>query len=196
MVLDYGSLSLTDEPVRTATVNAIEAAEKAGVWISFDPNLREPLWESLEEAKKQMEYGFEQCDILKISDNEIQFITGIEDYDQGVLYLQNKYEIPLILLTMGKKGSRAYYKDFRIEEKGFQVSTIETTGAGDTFCGCSLAYILEHDINNLTEDHLREMLIFANAGAALVTTKKGAICSMPERREIVDLIDVGRNAIH
>ena len=110
--------------------------------------------------------------------------------------LQNKYEIPLILLTMGKKGSRAYYKDFRIEEKGFQVSTIETTGAGDTFCGCSLAYILEHDINNLTEDHLREMLIFANAGAALVTTKKGAICSMPERREIVDLIDVSRNAIH
>ena len=102
MVLDYGSLSLTDEPVRTATVNAIEAAEKAGAWISFDPNLREPLWESLEEAKKQMEYGFEQCDILKISDNEIQFITGIEDYDQGVLYLQNKYEIPLILLTMGK----------------------------------------------------------------------------------------------
>ena len=162
----------------------------------FGPNLREPLWESLEEAKKQMEYGFEQCDILKISDNEIQFITGIEDYDQGVLYLQNKYEIPLILLTMGKKGSRAYYKDFRIEEKGFQVSAIETTGAGDTFCGCSLAYILEHDINNLTEDHLREMLIFANAGAALVTTKKGAICSMPERREIVDLIDVGRNAIH
>ena len=98
--------------------------------------------------------------------------------------------------SMGKKGSRAYYKDFRIEEKGFQVSTIETTGAGDTFCGCSLAYILEHDINNLTEDHLREMLIFANAGAALVTTKKGAICSMPERREIVDLIDVSRNAIH
>ena len=83
-----------------------------------------------------------------------------------------------------------------LEEKGFQVSTIETTGAGDTFCGCSLAYILEHDINNLTEDHLREMLIFANAGAALVTTKKGAICSMPERREIVDLIDVSRNAIH
>ena len=195
-IFHFGTLSMTHENVRNATKKAVKAAKKNGSLISFDPNLREPLWESLEEAKKQMEYGFEQCDILKISDNEIQFITGIEDYDQGVLYLQNKYEIPLILLTMGKKGSRAYYKDFRIEEKGFQVSTIETTGAGDTFCGCSLAYILEHDINNLTEDHLREMLIFANAGAALVTTKKGAICSMPERREIVDLIDVGRNAIH
>ena len=188
--------SVVKKTTKSTTKKAVKAAKKNGSLISFDPNLREPLWESLEEAKKQMEYGFEQCDILKISDNEIQFITGIEDYDQGVLYLQNKYEIPLILLTMGKKGSRAYYKDFRIEEKGFQVSTIETTGAGDTFCGCSLAYILEHDINNLTEDHLREMLIFANAGAALVTTKKGAICSMPERREIVDLIDVGRNAIH
>lgn len=171
-IFHFGTLSMTHENVRNATKKAVKAAKKNGSLISFDPNLREPLWESLEEAKKQMEYGFEQCDILKISDNEIQFITGIEDYDQGVLYLQNKYEIPLILLTMGKKGSRAYYKDFRIEEKGFQVSTIETTGAGDTFCGCSLAYILEHDINNLTEDHLREMLIFANAGAALVTTKK------------------------
>ena len=79
-----------------------------------------------------MEYGFEQCDILKISDNEIQFITGIEDYDQGVLYLQNKYEIPLILLTMGKKGSRAYYKDFRIEEKGFQVTFHENMQAAMT----------------------------------------------------------------
>ena len=195
-IFHFGTLSMTHENVRNATKKAVKTAKKNGSLISFDPNLREPLWESLEEAKKQMEYGFEQCDILKISDNEIQFITGIEDYDQGVLYLQNKYEIPLILLTMGKNGSRAYYKDFRIEEKGFQVSAIETTGAGDTFCGCSLAYILEHDINNLTEDHLREMLIFANAGAALVTTKKGAICSMPERREIVDLIDVSRNAIH
>ena len=195
-IFHFGTLSMTDEPVRSATKKALEVAKEAGCMISLDPNLRPPLWKSLDEAKKMMEYGFRYCDILKISDNEIQFITGIEDYDQGVLYLQNKYEIPLILLTMGKKGSRAYYKDFRIEEKGFQVSAIETTGAGDTFCGCSLAYILEHDINNLTEDHLREMLIFANAGAALVTTKKGAICSMPERREIVDLIDVGRNAIH
>ena len=107
-IFHFGTLSMTHENVRNATKKAVKAAKKNGSLISFDPNLREPLWESLEEAKKQMEYGFEQCDILKISDNEIQFIAGIEDYDQGVLYLQNKYEIPLILLTMGKKGSRAY----------------------------------------------------------------------------------------
>ncbi|MBU3839521.1 MAG: carbohydrate kinase [Candidatus Ruminococcus intestinipullorum] len=189
-IFHFGTLSMTHENVRNATKKAVEIAKKNGCLISFDPNLREPLWESLELAKKQMEYGFEKCDILKISDNEIQFVTGKEDYDEGILYLQNKYHIPLILLTMGKRGSRAYYKDIKVEEKGFQVSAVETTGAGDTFCGCSLAYILDHDINHLTEDNLKEMLIFANAGAALVTTKKGAICSMPERIEIENLINL------
>lgn len=192
-IFHFGTLSMTHEKVRNATRKAVKTAKKNGCLVSFDPNLREDLWDSLELAKNQMEYGFEQCDILKISDNEIQFFANMVDYDQAVLYLQNKYQIPLILLTMGKNGSRAYYKDFRVEQKGFRVSAVETTGAGDTFCGCSLSYILDHDINNLTEDNIREMLIFANAGAALVTMKKGAICSMPERRQIVDLINAKRN---
>lgn len=191
-IFHFGTLSMTHEEVRSATKKAVEAAKKNGCMISFDPNLREPLWESLDLAKKQMEYGFEKCDILKISDNEIQFVTGKEDYDESVLFLQKKYQIPLILLTLGKKGSRAYYKDIKAEKEGFQVSSIETTGAGDTFCGCSLAYILEHDFNSLTKENLQEMLIFANAGAALVTTKKGAICSMPERVEIEKLINEKR----
>lgn len=127
-----------------------------------------------------MEYGFGQCDILKISDNEIQFVTGKEDYDEGIAQLQNRYHIPLILLTMGKDGSRAYYQDLRVEQKGFQVKAIETTGAGDTLCGCSLGYLLDHDFYHLTKENLEEMLTFANAGAALVTMKKGAIYSMPE----------------
>ena len=76
--------------------------------------------------------------VLKISDNEIQFVSGKEDYDEGIKYLQEKYQIPLIFLTMGKEGSRAYYKNFRVEQPGFTVKAIETTGAGDTFCGCSI----------------------------------------------------------
>lgn len=188
-IFHFGTLSMTHENVRNATKKAVEAAKKNGCVISFDPNLREPLWESMELAKKQMEYGFEKCDILKISDNEVQFVTGKADYDEGILYLQKKYQIPLILLTMGKKGSRAYYKDLKVEEEGFQVAAIETTGAGDTFCGCSLAYILDHDLHSLTQENLKEMLVFANAGAALVTTRKGAICSMPERVEIQNLIN-------
>ena len=184
----FGTLSMTHEGVREATKKALHAAKDKGLLISFDPNLRPPLWSSLELAKEQMEYGFGFCDILKISDNEIQFVSGMEDYDEGIRYLQEKYQIPLILLTMGKDGSRAYYKGMRVERAGFQCRTIETTGAGDTFCGSSLNYILEHDFENLTEEQLGEMLTFANAAAAIVTTRKGAIRTMPEKVEVENLI--------
>ena len=118
-IFHFGTLSMTHEGVRNATKKAICCAKEAGAMISFDPNLREPLWESLDLAKEQMEYGFRQCDVLKISDNEIQFVTGQEDYDKGIRMLQEKYHIPLILLTMGKEGSRAYYKEMCVEKAGF-----------------------------------------------------------------------------
>ena len=183
-IFHFGTLSMTQDEVRAATKKAVKSAKQSGALISFDPNLRELLWSSLELAKEQMEYGFSQCDILKISDNEIQFVSGKEDYDEGIKYLQDKYQIPVILLTMGKEGSRAYYKGMRVERSGFSVKTIETTGAGDTFGGSALNYILEHDFYNLTEEDLGELLSFANAAAAIVTTKKGAILAMPEREEV------------
>ncbi len=187
-ILHFGTLSMTHDGVRAATKKAVQAAKDAGCLVSFDPNLRPPLWSSLDLAKEQMEYGFGVCDILKISDNEIQFVSGKEDYDEGIDYLQEKYNIPLILLTMGKEGSRAYYKGKCVERPGFAVKAIETTGAGDTFCGSSLNYIVEHGFDDLTEDQLGELLTFANAAAAIVTTKKGAIRSMPEREEVEALI--------
>ena len=183
-ILHFGTL----DGVRAATKKAVQAAKDAGCLVSFDPNLRPPLWSSLDLAKEQMEYGFGVCDILKISDNEIQFVSGKEDYDEGIAYLQEKYNIPLILLTMGKEGSRAYYKGKCVERPGFAVKAIETTGAGDTFCGSSLNYIVEHGFDDLTEDQLGELLTFANAAAAIVTTKKGAIRSMPEREEVEALL--------
>lgn len=185
----FGTLSMTHEGVRKATEKALDTAKENGLLISFDPNLRPPLWSSLELAKEQMEYGFQFCDILKISDNEIQFVSGKEDYDEGIQYLQEKYNIPLILLTLGKDGSRAYYKGMRVERSGFTMNTIETTGAGDTFCGSSLNYILEHGIDNLTEEELGEMLTFANAAAAVITTRKGAIRAMPEKEEVMSVIE-------
>lgn len=188
-IFHFGTLSMTDEPVKSATKKALEVAKEAGCLISFDPNLRPPLWDSLDRAKEMMEYGFGYCDILKISDNEIQFISGKEDYDEGIKYLQDKYRIPLILLTLGKDGSRAYYKDMRVERSGFAMKTIETTGAGDTFCGSSLNAVLEGDFENLTEDDLGKMLTFANAAAALITTKKGAIRAMPEKADVAALIN-------
>ena len=187
-VFHFGTLSMTDEPVRTATKKALETAKEAGCLITFDPNLRPPLWESLDEAKKAMEYGFQYCDVLKISDNEIQFVSGKEDYDEGVLYLKEKYKIPLIFLTMGKDGSRAYYKGLRVERKGFAVKAVETTGAGDTFCGCAIGGILDYGLDTLTESQLGNILTYANAGAALITMKKGAIRSMPETADIEELI--------
>ena len=188
-VFHFGTLSMTHEGVREATKKAVETAKANGCLVSFDPNLRPPLWSSLDLAKEQMEYGFAYCDVLKISDNEIQFISGKEDYDEGIRYLQEKYQIPLILLTMGKDGSRAYYKDMRVEVAGRVVKAIETTGAGDTFCGSSINYVLEHGLENLTEENLKEMLSFANAAAALITTKKGAIRSMPEKEDVLAFME-------
>lgn len=187
-VFHFGTLSMTDEPVKSATKKALAVAKEADCMITFDPNLRPPLWKTLDEAKAQMEYGFENCDVLKISDNEIQFVSGKEDYDEGIKYLQEKYQIPLIFLTMGKEGSRAYYKNFRVEQPGFTVKAIETTGAGDTFCGCSINGVLNYGLDNLDEAKLKEILTYANAGAALITMKKGAIRSMPEPENIKELI--------
>lgn len=188
-IFHFGSLSMTDEVIRTATKKAIKIAKENQIIISFDPNLRAPLWKSLVDAKEQIKYGLSHCDILKIADEELEFVTGCKNIDEGIKYLRAQYDIKLILVTMGKAGSRAFYKDISIERLGFiQKNTVDTTGAGDTFCGCVLNYVLEHDLDRMTEGNLFEMLTFANAAASLVTTKKGAIRSMPEREEILKLV--------
>lgn len=185
----FGTLSSTHEGVREATRHAIEIAKNAGCLITFDPNLRPPLWNSLEDARREIEYGMTKCDILKISDNEVEFLFGTTDYDKGAALIREKYNIPLVLITMGKKGSRAYYKDMRVEAAPFlQENTIETTGAGDTFCASILNYVLEHGLESLTEENLLEMLTFANAAASLITTRKGALRVMPSRQEVIDFI--------
>ena len=185
----FGTLSMTHEEVRNATKKAIAAAKEAGAIISFDPNLREPLWKSLDDAREQVAYGMSKCDVLKISDNEIQWFAGEEDYDAGIRKLKEQYDIPLIMLSMGKDGSRAYYKDLRVEAAPFlQEKTIETTGAGDTFGACCLHYVLKYGMNNLNEEKLKEMLTFANAAASIITTRKGALRVMPEEDEVREFL--------
>ncbi len=188
-IFHFGTLSSTHAGVREATRYAIQVAKDNGLLISFDPNLREPLWSSLEEARREIEYGLSKCDILKISDNELEFMTGTTDYTKGVEILRKSYEIPIIFVTLGKEGSRAYYQDMIVEAKPFiQENTIETTGAGDTFEGCALNYILDHGLEKLSEVNLKELLVFANAGASIITTRKGALKVMPEAEEIRKLI--------
>jgi len=182
-IFHYGTLSMTHDGVREATKKAIDIAKESGAILSFDPNLRPPLWKTLDDAKEQVAYGLSKCDVLKISDNEIQWFTGEEDFDAGIAKLQ--YNIPLIMLSLGRDGSRAYYKDLRVEVKPFlQDSTIETTGAGDTFGGCCLHHVLKYGLDNLDEEKLTEMLTFANAAASIVTTRKGALRVMPEVEEV------------
>lgn len=188
-IFHFGTVSSTHKGVKEATRYAIDVAKEAGDLISFDPNLRPPLWSSLDDAKKEIEYGLGKCDILKISDNEVEFLFGTTDYDLGAKLLKEKYNIPLILITLGPDGSRAYYKDMRVEVAPFlQDNTIETTGAGDTFCASSLNYVLEHGLDHLTEENLKELLTFANAAASLITTKKGALKVMPEKEEVLAFI--------
>ena len=188
-IFHFGTLSSTHEGVREATRYAIELAKEAGCIVTFDPNLRPPLWKSLEDARAEIEYGMSKCDVLKISDNEVEFMYGTTDYNKGAAMLQEKYNIPLILITMGKDGSRAYYKDMIVEAAPFlQENTIETTGAGDTFCASTLNYVLDHGLENLTEENLKELLTFANAAASLITTRKGALRVMPTREEVESFI--------
>lgn len=184
-IFHFGTLSMTHEGVRKATKKAVEAAKAGDTLISFDPNLREPLWDSLEDAREQVSYGMSVCNILKISDNEIEWYTREKDYTKAVEKIRESYEIPLILVSMGKQGSRAYYKNQMVEVPAvIQKNTIETTGAGDTFDACVLDYILKHGLENLSEANLKEMLQFANAAASIVTTRKGALCVMPSKEEI------------
>lgn len=188
-IFHFGTLSSTHPGVREATRSALAKAKEEGILISFDPNLREPLWESLEDARREIAYGLGYCDILKISDNEMEFMTGTTDYTKGVEILRESYQIPLILVTLGKDGSRAYYKDCMVEAAPFlSENTIETTGAGDTFCASILNYVLEHGLEDLSPDQLKEMLTFANAAASLITTRKGALRVMPSKEEVLGFL--------
>ena len=188
-IFHFGTLSSTHEGVREATRFAIDTAIESGALLSFDPNLREPLWKSLDDAKKEIEYGLSKCNILKISDNEIEFLLGHSDYGKAALQLMEKFEnIRLIFITLGGDGSCAYTRTAKAKAPVYDVKTVEKTGAGDTFFGCALNFVLEHDLDSLDESRLTELLRFANAGASLITTRKGALKVMPDMQEISGLI--------
>lgn len=188
-IFHFGTLSLTDEPCRTATQVAVKAAKDAGAILSFDPNLREPLWDDLDEAKRQIAWGLAQCDILKISDNEVLFMTGEADFEKGAAILKAQFpNIRLLNITAGPNGSHCFYENRHIFAPGCKVRTIETTGAGDTFCACVIHDVLENGLDHRTDDSLMNMLRFANSAAAIVTTRKGALRSMPTLAEIQTLL--------
>ncbi|GJM78832.1 fructokinase [Paenibacillus sp. HMSSN-139] len=145
-VLHFGSLSMTHEPARTATREAVAKAKEAGVLVSFDPNIRFALWESKEEAKQHILWGLNYADILKISEEELSFIAGTTDVAKGSLVLQQQFGIPLIVVTLAEKGCYYRLADADGFVSGFQVKSIDTTGAGDAFLGCLLYRILDSGV--------------------------------------------------
>ena len=188
-VFHFGTLSMTHEYCRNATKASVEFAKKKGLLITFDPNYRAPLWDSESLAREQIDYGLSQCDAVKIADNELEFITNETSVEKAVDLIREKYDIPFICVTLGRDGCIVYYKNIEIRQEAYlQEKTIETTGAGDAFCANSLNYILEHGMEELTEENLKELLTFANAAASIVTTKKGALMSMPEKKQILDFL--------
>ena len=189
-IFHFGTLSMTHDGVRAATKAAVKAAKAAGALISFDPNLRPPLWDSEANAKENIAWGLAHADIVKIADNEIVFMTGETDYDKGAAILKERYpNIQLLNVTLGADGAISYCSGHRVFVPAFKLGgTIETTGAGDTFCACVLHDVLNNGVEDRTAESLIVMLRFANAAAYLVTTKKGAIRSMPSPADIKTIL--------
>ncbi|SDI16749.1 fructokinase [Planococcus glaciei] len=190
-IFHFGSLSMTHEPAKTATLKALQAAKAKGVLISYDPNLRPALWESLSQAKETILEGMQYADVLKLSDEELEFTTGIHDLEEGTRFLLEKFKIKIVLVTLGAKGCFYRFGKGTGHIAGFQVDTIDTTGAGDLFFGAFLHQFLQKDASweAIQAEELETMILFANAVAALGTTKKGAIPAIPSLDEATQLLD-------
>ena len=185
--LHFGSVSLTDDPARSATLFAAQKAKELGATVTYDPNYRANLWNSEEEAVERMKSVLGFVDILKISDEELPLLTGTDDPEAGTRQLFDEYGISLILLTLGPDG--AYYRrgDETGRAEGFKVKVADTNGAGDTFFGAFLSRMAALGIykpGELSSEQLFESVRTANLAASLTTSRHGAIPAMPDLKEL------------
>ncbi|XP_075512000.1 fructokinase-2 [Primulina tabacum] len=188
-VFHYGSISLIVEPCRSAHLKAMKVAKEAGALLSYDPNLRLPLWPSAEEARKQILSIWETADVIKVSDVELEFLTGsnkIDDESAMTLWHKN---LKLLLVTLGEKGCRYYTKGFRGLVDAYQVKAVDTTGAGDSFVGALLCKIVQDHAIIHDEPRLKEALKYACACGAITTTQKGAIPALPTPSQVLTLVN-------
>ena len=184
-VFHFGSVSLTEEPGRTATIEAVKRAKESGALISFDPNLRPPLWDSLETAKAEILSLLPQADILKLSEEEAQFLFGEQDCARLAQQIAGRFGMPLVLISRGPAGCAAAAGGKTYLSAAYDLNTIDTTGSGDSFLAGVLHRILRREggLAAMAEEEIREMLDFANAVGSLVSTKKGAIPALPTEQE-------------
>ena len=187
-IFHFGTLSLTDEPARSATYQAVTYAKSKGKLITYDPNLRKPLWKSLEDAKTQLLWGLAQADVVKISDEEVDFLFGL-GVEDGAKHILEHFGVQLVFVTCGAEG--CYFSNGAAVGKVPSLSDIrvvDTTGAGDIFGGSAVWKLLQigKAPKDLQEDELREIVTFACTGAGLSTTKAGGISSIPSLEEITE----------
>lgn len=188
-ILHFGSVSLTDEPSRTATLSAVRRARALGATITYDPNYRQRLWNSEAEAVEQMKKPLPLVDILKVSDEEILLICETDNIEEAARQLCKKYGIALVLVTLGAKGAYYRFKDYDGVVPGVKVTVADTNGAGDTFFGAFLsrmAYMKKYNPSTLSKEDIKQVLAFANRAAAITTSRSGAILAMPTLDEVVD----------
>ncbi|KAK1323448.1 Fructokinase-2 [Acorus calamus] len=187
-IFHYGSISLISEPCRSAHMAAMKAARDAGALLSYDPNVRLPLWPSAEAAREGIKSIWKEADFIKVSDDEVAFLTeGDPENEEVVLSLW--YEgLKLLIVTDGEKGCRYFTKDFKGKVSGFAVKTVDTTGAGDAFVGSLLLSLAKNNELYQDEEKLREALEFSNACGAICTTQKGAIPALPTRETALELV--------
>ena len=190
-VFHFGTLSLTNEPAASATRKAIELAKAHGLLISLDPNLRKPLWKNEADAKAAMEWSLHQADIVKISDEEVDFLWGLTP-EEGGKKLLDEYGVSLAYITLGPKGCYAVNASHHItvnSPSGIQV--IDTTGAGDIFGGSAMSQFLQYkkSPSDLTEEELTQIVRFACTAASLSTQKHGGITSVPDKQEVIKRLD-------
>lgn len=190
-IFHYGSVSMTHNPARITTFELIKYAQQKGKLLSFDPNLRMPLWNSEEEARHEIRHGLQFCDILKVAEEELIFLTGCETLEEGARQIAKKYKTPLILITEGSQGSHALIHDYYINAPAFPVSVVDTTGAGDGFLGCFLASFLKSQktLEQLSGEDVYQMLRLANASGALSVTRKGGMPSLVTTEEAQALLN-------
>ena len=185
-VLHFGTLSMTNEPARDATYKAVEYAAGHGKLISFDPNLRKPLWDDLDEAKRQMLWGLQHADIVKISDEETEFLFGIAP-EEAVKHIIDSFGVRLVYVTCGAEGCFYRTKTASGFVKALSgIAVKDTTGAGDIFGGSAMYGLLRAGgvPEKLTAEELENIVSFACASAGLSTTKAGGISSVPELGEV------------
>lgn len=190
-LLHFGSVDLIDAPCKKAHFKAINAVRKVKGLVSFDPNVRLPLWDSPDKCREAILEFLPLANILKVSDEEIEFLTHETDENKAISTLFTG-EVELIVLTKGSKGAKLYTKQLAISAGGYAVSVVDTTGAGDAFVGSFLYYIMKNQLklNCLTKEDAYRALKFSNATAAISTTKYGAINSLPTNCEVLDFLKV------